>query len=107
MQASGSNAHLETEYDDQHQNHVYLISIDSESTSVTVTTEIIAETCDSQGMLGPHTGPMPLWCFRTQTTLTQPGSRLKALVSAFEVDPGDGYGRAPPFICRRFRGDQV
>ncbi|MEE4316305.1 MAG: transglutaminase family protein [Erythrobacter sp.] len=86
-----ANAHAELEYDDQHFNHVTLIGIDPGAREVTVTCEGVVETEDNAGVIGRHSGHLPLWSFLRQTPLTRPGPKLRALLR--EV-PGSA-GEAP------------
>lgn len=82
-------AKVETEYEDQHNNAVVLASVEPDTQSVTVTCRGLVETSDKAGVVGMHSGYMPLWAFLKQTELTQPGTQLRKLVSALEYKPGD------------------
>jgi len=79
----------EADYEDQHRNHVSLISIDSGARAVTVTIDGMVETCDNTGVVGAHAGHMPLWAFMNQTALTRPGTRLRQLVAGLDADRSD------------------
>ncbi|WP_454184780.1 transglutaminase family protein [Porphyrobacter sp. MBR-49] len=74
------NAHAELEYDDQHFNHVTLIALDPGAREVTVTCAGTVETDDNAGVIGRHSGHLPLWSFVRQTALTRPGAKLRALL---------------------------
>ncbi len=74
------NAHLELEYDDQHFNTVTLVSVDPGASEVIMTCQGIVETLDHSGVIGAHSGHLPLWSFLGQTRLTKPGPRMRALV---------------------------
>lgn len=74
------NARVELEYDDQHFNHVTLVSLAPGAREVTVTCEGLVETEDNAGVIGRHSGHLPLWSFLRQTPLTRPGPRLRALL---------------------------
>jgi transglutaminase-like putative cysteine protease len=74
------NAVAELQYDDQHFNHVTLISLAPGAREVTVTCEGFVETEDNNGVIGRHSGHLPLWSFLRQTPLTRPGTRLRALL---------------------------
>jgi transglutaminase-like putative cysteine protease len=74
------NAHPELEYDDQHFNTVTLIAVEPGAREVTVTCSGTVETQDNSGVIGQHSGHMPLWSFLAQTPLTRPGPRLRALI---------------------------
>jgi len=74
------NAAAELQYDDQHFNHVTLVSLAPGSREVTVTCEGTVETEDNAGVIGRHSGHLPLWSFLRQTPLTRPGAKLRALM---------------------------
>jgi transglutaminase-like putative cysteine protease len=77
---SFDNAHAELQYDDQHFNHVTLIGLTPGAREVTVTCEGVVETEDNAGVIGRHSGHLPLWSFLRQTPLTRPGARLRGLL---------------------------
>jgi transglutaminase-like putative cysteine protease len=77
---SFDNAHAELQYDDQHFNHVTLIGLTPGAREVTVTCEGMVETEDNAGVIGHHSGHLPLWSFLRQTPLTRPGARLRGLL---------------------------
>lgn len=79
----------QAEYDDHHQNRVTLVSVEPMTTAVTVTCSGLIDTADNNGIVGPHVGNMPLWCFLGQTPLTRPGAGLRALVASLETDRGN------------------
>lgn len=74
------NAHAELAYDDQHFNHVTLIGLTPGAREVTVTCEGVVETEDNAGVIGRHSGHLPLWSFLRQTPLTRPGPKLRGLL---------------------------
>lgn len=74
------NAFAELQYDDQHFNHVTLIGLAPGATEVTVTCEGVVETEDNAGVIGRHSGHLPLWSFLRQTPLTRPGAKLRGLL---------------------------
>ncbi len=75
-----ANAHAELQYTDQHCNHVTLIGLEPGAREVTVTCEGVVETEDNAGVIGRHSGDLPLWSFLRQTPLTRPGTRLRGLL---------------------------
>lgn len=79
------NAGRELEYEDQHHNHVTLVSIDEGALEVMITCEGMVETSDNTGVIGRHAGHLPLWSFVGQTPLTQAGPRLRYLVRGLEA----------------------
>jgi len=74
------NASPELEYDDQHFNTITLVAVEPGATEVTVTCKGSVSTEDNAGVIGRHSGHLPLWSFLGQTKLTKPGSKLKALI---------------------------
>ena len=74
------NAAPELEYDDQNFNTVTLIAVDPGATEVTVTCRGEVQTEDNAGVIGRHSGHLPLWSFLGQTKLTKPGPKLRALI---------------------------
>lgn len=83
------HARRELEYDDQHHNHVTLISVDPGAQEVEVCCEGRVETSDHAGVMGRHSGHLPLWSFIAQTELTRPGPRLRQLARGVEGVEGD------------------
>lgn len=79
------NAHPELEYEDQNHNTVTLVAVEPGASEVTVTCEGRVETQDNAGVIGRHSGHMPLWSFMGQTRLTKPGPKMRALLR--ELDP--------------------
>ncbi len=74
------NAKLELEYDDQHFNHVTLISVEPGATEVVIRCNGLVDTEDNGGMIGKHSGHLPLWSFLSQTDLTKPGTQLNQML---------------------------
>lgn len=87
---SFDNAAIELGYDDQHFNRVTLVGVSAGAREVTVTCEGTVETEDKAGVIGHHSGHLPLWSFLRQTPLTRPGTRLRALLR--ELPPADPEG---------------
>jgi transglutaminase-like putative cysteine protease len=80
---------FEAGYDDHHQNATTLVSVEPGISEVTVSCSGVVLTADRAGIVGPHTGALPLWVLLRQTELTRPGARMKALAARFagETDP--------------------
>ncbi len=98
-----SNAKAELEYDDQHFNTVMLIAVEPGVTEVTVTCSGMVETRDNAGVIGRHSGHLPLWSFLSQTKLTQPGPRMRSLirdVKDFETEAKLDYLHALSALIR-------
>ena len=74
------NAHPELQYEDQNHNTVTLIVVDPGATEVTVTCKGMVQTSDYAGVIGHHTGHLPLWSFLGQTQLTKPGPQMRAML---------------------------
>ena len=74
-------AQVEVEYEDQNRNRTTLASAIPGAMEVTITCEGLVETADRSGIVGPHSGFMPLWLYRNQTDLTEPGGKMRALAS--------------------------
>lgn len=89
------NAHPELQYDDQHFNHVTLIGLTPGAREVTVTCEGVVETEDNAGVIGRHSGHLPLWSFLRQTPLTRPGTRLRAMLREVQGGGAGGVADAP------------
>ncbi|AUX70400.1 transglutaminase [Porphyrobacter sp. HT-58-2] len=89
------NAHAELQYDDQHFNHVTLIGLTPGAREVTVTCEGVVETEDNAGVIGRHSGHLPLWSFLRQTPLTRPGTRLRAMLREVQGSGTGGVADAP------------
>ncbi|MBB4857240.1 transglutaminase-like putative cysteine protease [Novosphingobium chloroacetimidivorans] len=79
----------EAAYDDQHQNHVELVSLDPGVREVVVTCHGTVRTADNNGVVGEHSGHFPLWCFLRATPLTRAGLKVRALVAGIDADRRD------------------
>jgi len=77
---------IETSYMDHHRNQVDLISLNRDATEVTLTSHGTVTTTDTNGVLGPHMGPTPLWLFKKQTDRTKPGPSTRRLARHVEGD---------------------
>lgn len=80
-------AREELSYDDQHHNHVTLVSVLEGATDVAVTCRGMVETEDKAGVIGHHSGHLPLWAFLSHTELTQPGPRIRQLIASIQRSP--------------------
>lgn len=86
---SYDGAKLELEYDDQNINHCTLISVLPGVREVEIRCEGLVETQDNAGVMGSHSGHLPLWSFLSQTTRTRPGARMRSLVASVRRSDGD------------------
>ncbi len=75
-------ARIEVEYEDQHHNATTLVSLEPGAQEVSVTCNGLVDTSDKVGVIGFHTGHMPLWSFVRPTPLTRAGLRVRALASS-------------------------
>ena len=80
-------AREELSYDDQNHNHVTLVSVLEGATDVAVTCRGTVETEDKAGVIGHHSGHLPLWAFLGHTELTQPGPRIRQLIASIQRSP--------------------
>ena len=74
------NAGQELQYEDQHHNTVSLISVAEDARHVVVECMGVVDTEDNAGVIGRHSGHLPLWSFMGQTRLTRPGPQLRAFL---------------------------
>jgi transglutaminase-like putative cysteine protease len=81
-------ARVEATYDDHNFNQVALISVLPGTSELVITCTGTVDTADRAGVLGKHGGRLPLWAFSTQSDLTRPGPRMKALTTAVERQHG-------------------
>lgn len=72
----------EVAFDDQHANHVHLISLAGGGSELTITCEGELEVRDTAGVVGQHSGFAPLWLFRRATVLTRPGPHIRRIAKA-------------------------
>lgn len=74
---------FEAEHDDHNHNHTALVSVIPGVTEVTISCTGQVQTADRSGIVGPHLGNLPLWALLTQTPLTRPGAKMRALAQSF------------------------
>ena len=78
---------VEAAHDDHNGNATVLVSIEPGASALSITCSGVVETSDTAGVVGPHAGMVPLWCFTRPTALTRPGPRVRALAAG--VPAGD------------------
>ena len=83
----------ELEFNDQHGNHVVLVSFMPGQTEIVIHSQGEVETKDTSGIVGEHTGSTPLWYYQRTTPLTQPGSHVKKMVKALGTQFDDDIQR--------------
>ncbi len=81
---SYENAVPELEYDDQHFNSVNLVAVEEGATEVLIRCEGTVDTEDNAGVIGRHSGHLPLWSFLAQTPLTKPGTEMRRFIRDFQ-----------------------
>lgn len=83
------NAHAELAYEDEHCNTVTLVGVKNGASAVTITCNGIVDTHNRAGVIGKHSGHLPLWAFVGQTALTRPGPALRKLVKDAQEEGSD------------------
>ncbi|MCD1625554.1 MAG: transglutaminase family protein [Paracoccaceae bacterium] len=68
-------------FNDQFNNHVDLVLVDRDATTVEIRSEGIIETEDNAGVIGPNSGLAPVWMFTASTPATTLGPNLRKLVT--------------------------
>ncbi|MEM7073522.1 MAG: transglutaminase family protein [Pseudomonadota bacterium] len=71
----------ELAFEDFHRNRVELISLQPDIEELIIRSEGEVEMTDTHGIVGPHSGPAPLWLYERQTPLTRPGRGCRAIVA--------------------------
>lgn len=79
----------EVAYEDHHHNSTTLVSIEPGVREMSVTCEGVVDTSDKSGVIGLHSGHMPLWAFVRPTPLTRAGLKVRALVAGVDADRND------------------
>ncbi len=99
-QTSVAGGSIELAFDDEHNNHVELVSIDPDQLEVTVNSVGEVETTDTAGIIGVHGGFAPLWLFNRNTPLTQAERGVGALVGSLPKDYTDDVARLHELAAR-------
>lgn len=76
-------------YDDYHNNHVDLISIDRDTTELSIRCQGTVEVEETHGVVGPHKGPAPLWLYEKSTPRTRIGPKLRAIIRGLDTESTD------------------
>lgn len=74
----------ELAYEDHNNNTVELISFERGAQAVTVVSEGEVEIGNTNGVIGRHRGPAPLWLYRRATARTKPGAGVRAMARGIE-----------------------
>jgi len=87
----------ELEYDDQHMNHVMLVSFSGAGSDaghrLSILSEGEVETADTAGVVGKHAGYAPLWYFLDATRSTRVGQGVRAIARGLNAEHGDPIAR--------------
>lgn len=75
-------AHVEVGYADHFGNHVDLVSMNADQTTIRIVAEGEVDTEDRAGVFGAHQGFVPLWLYLRETALTKPGRLVRELARA-------------------------
>ncbi|TNE60918.1 MAG: transglutaminase family protein [Alphaproteobacteria bacterium] len=79
-QTALDGADHEVSFEDHFGNVTELISCHGESHVIRIIASGEVETEDKAGVVGPHTGFVPLWLYACETALTTPGKGIRQLV---------------------------
>lgn len=77
-----SGARQEVQYTDHFENATCLVSTEDGESVIVVEAGGTVETFDKAGVLGRHSGFVPLWLYSRQTELTEPGEGVRAVAAA-------------------------
>ena len=81
---------IELSYEDHNGNQVDLIGIEPGRTETSIRCVGVVENSQSDGVLGPHKGLLPLWHFKRSSPLTKAGEGVRKLVDSLgDCDIGD------------------
>jgi len=83
----------EAAFQDQHDNHVELISFEPGLREICIFGEGEVVTRDTHGVYGEHHGHVPLWLFLRPTLLTAPGPSLRKLAQTVRAAGGSDLAR--------------
>lgn len=78
------NGGKELSFEDYHHNVIELISFSRNTTALTVTCEGEVELTDTNGVVGLHRGPAPLWLYRRETPLTRARTGARSLIRGID-----------------------
>ncbi len=85
-----TGAKTELEFEDQHMNHVTMLSFQGAGHEITITCSGEIDTFDTNGVIGKHAGFAPLWYFTRSTDLTRAGNQTRKISKGLmseETDP--------------------
>ena len=93
---------LQTEFNDQHQNRVSLISFDPDETEIVVECSGVVETADHSGVIGKHSGFAPLWYFERSSELSRAGPNVRGLAKGLREEESADLPRLHALSARIF-----
>ncbi|MEM8582015.1 MAG: transglutaminase family protein [Pseudomonadota bacterium] len=79
-------ATAQANFEDAHMNHVNLVSFNEGATDIIIHCEGEVEVTDTHGIIGAHSGFMPLWMFLRSTELTRGGPAVRSLLRGFNTE---------------------
>jgi transglutaminase-like putative cysteine protease len=82
-------AREELRFVDHFGNDTRLLSFEGAPRRIEITASGEVDTIDRNGVVGQHRGFAPLWLFRRDTKLTEPGEGINALAAGFRDGGGD------------------
>lgn len=82
-----SGGRKELAFEDHHHNLTELITFDRDSSEIEIVSEGEVEIEDTNGVVGRHHGPAPLWLYRRQTRATEAKGGVLALTRASAEAP--------------------
>ncbi len=91
----------EAEFIDGFGNDNWLVSARGGIEYLGITARGVVETVDTSGISGPASGFAPLWLYRQETLLTQPGKTIRALAREVGDSTLDGMHRLMALISER------
>lgn len=80
------NGQKELSYNDHHHNVVELISFDRAVTELTITSMGEVEVSETNGVIGRHIGPAPLWLYCNATPRTKAGKGIRSILRKIKAE---------------------
>lgn len=100
-------ARVELGYDDEYTNRVTLVGLTPGTREVTIRAHGLVQARDDAGVVGRHSGYLPLWHFARDTALTARGSRIAALVAGLDAEAARDRLATLHSLTERVRGAVV
>ncbi|MFW2541969.1 transglutaminase family protein [Primorskyibacter sp. 2E107] len=80
------NGVKEVTFHDHHNNLTEMITYGDGAVDLTVTCAGEVDVTDTQGIVGPHRGPAPLWLYQRETPRTRARAGVKGLLRSIDAD---------------------